>query len=242
MCDSCEHHGTAEAGMNTIRALNVRTSSASATSSAGPASRTVVATAFELPPLPYAEDALAPVISARTLQYHYGQHHQGYVDALNRLVAGTAFAGMTLEQIIKATAGQADQAAVYHNAAQAWNHALYWRSLRPDGGGKPPPELAALIASSFGDVEALKKELTTAATSEFGSGWAWLVLDGARLKVINTGNADNPLASKMKALLTIDVWEHAYYLDVQNRRAEYVKGVLDRLINWTCAVDNLRAA
>ncbi len=228
--------------MNTIRALNVRSSTVTATPAAGPSSRTFVAKTFELPVLPYAEGALAPVISARTLQYHYGQHHQGYVDALNKLVAGTAFAGMTLEQIIRATVGHTGRASIYHNAAQAWNHSFYWRSLRPDGGGKPPPELDALIAASFGDVGTLQKELTTAPTSEFGSGWAWLVLDGARLKVVNTSNADSPLVTRMKALLTIDVWEHAYYLDVQNRRAEYVKGVLDRLINWTFAADNLRAA
>jgi Fe-Mn family superoxide dismutase len=197
---------------------------------------------FELAPLPYAEDALAPVISARTLQFHHGKHHKGYVDVLNKLVTGTAFAAMDLEQITKATAGHAEHAPTYHNAAQAWNHSFYWRSLQPNGGGKPPPELEALIASSFGDLESLKRALATAATTEFGSGWAWLVLDGAKLKVINTSNADNPVCSPMKALLTIDVWEHAYYLDVQNRRADYVKGVLDRLINWNFAADNLRGA
>jgi Fe-Mn family superoxide dismutase len=200
------------------------------------------ATAFELPPLPYAVGALAPVISPRTLQFHYGKHHQGYVDTLNKLVTGTAFAGMTLEQIIKATAGDAGHAPIYHNAAQAWNHSFYWRSLRPDGGGSPPPELKALVAASFGDVAALKGEFAAAAMAEFGSGWAWLVLDGAKLKVINTSNADNPVSTPMRALLTIDVWEHAYYLDVQNRRADYVKGVLDRLINWSFAAENLQCA
>ena len=197
---------------------------------------------FELPPLPYAEDALAPVISARTLQFHYGKHHKGYVDTLNKLVAGTPFALMTLERIIAATAGQADHAPIYNSAAQAWNHTFYWHSLRPDGGGAPPPRLAALIASSFGNIESLRKELATAATTQFGSGWAWLVQDGAKLKVTRTGNADNPLNSAAKPLLTIDVWEHAYYLDVQNRRADYVGGVLDKLINWEFAAGNLAPA
>ena len=196
---------------------------------------------FDLPPLPYAEDALAPVISAHTLQYHYGKHHKGYVDALNKLVVGTPFVAMTLEKIIEATAGHANHAPIYNNAAQSWNHTFYWRSMRPNGGGAPPPTLGALIASSFGDIESLKKELATAATTQFGSGWAWLVLDGAKLKVVKTGNAENPLTSHMKPLLTIDVWEHAYYLDFQNRRPDYIKGVLDKLINWQFAADNLRA-
>jgi len=204
-----------------------------------PKVKPVTAGVFVLPPLPYAEDALAPVISARTLQYHYGKHHKAYVDTLNKLVVGTPFAAMTLEHIIEATAGHADHAPIYNNAAQVWNHTFYWRSLQPNGGGAPPPALGALIASSFGDFETLKKELTTAAASEFGSGWAWLVLDGAKLKVVKTNNAENPLTSHMKPLLTIDVWEHAYYLDFQNRRADYVKGVLDKLLNWEFAVGNL---
>jgi Fe-Mn family superoxide dismutase len=195
---------------------------------------------FELPPLPYAENALEPVISARTIQYHYGKHHKGYVDTLNKLVVGTPFAAMTLERIVEATAGQADQAPIYHNAAQAWNHAFYWRSLQPNGGGAPPPGLGALIASSFGDIGVLKQALAAAATAEFGSGWAWLVLDGAKLKVIKTNNADTPLGSHVNPLLAIDVWEHAYYLDYQNRRPDYVKEVLDKLINWDFAADNLQ--
>jgi superoxide dismutase, Fe-Mn family len=194
---------------------------------------------FDLPPLPYAEDALAPVISARTLQYHYGKHHKAYVDTLNKLVVGTPFAAMTLEGIIEATARHADHASIYHNAAQAWNHTFYWRSLQPNGGGTPAPALAALINASFGDIRTLKEELATLAAAEFGSGWAWLVLDDAKLKVVKTDNADNPLTSRMKPLLTIDVWEHAYYLDFQNRRPDYVKGVLDKLINWKFAADNL---
>jgi superoxide dismutase, Fe-Mn family len=197
---------------------------------------------FELPPLPYAEDALAPVISARTLQFHHGKHHKAYVDALNKLVVGMPFATMTLEQIIKLTAGHTDLASIYNNAAQVWNHTFYWRSLQPDGASKPPPALNTRIASSFGDIGTLKKELAKAANAEFGSGWVWLVLEGGKLKVVKTSNAENPLTSPMKPLLTIDVWEHAYYLDFQNRRADYVNGVLDKLINWQFAADNLQAA
>jgi Fe-Mn family superoxide dismutase len=211
-----------------------------ATSSAGaPTVKAASAGVFELPALPYAEDALAPTISALTLKYHYGKHHRAYVDTLNKLVAGTPFAAMTLEGVIRATAKDSEHAQIYHNAAQAWNHTFYWRSLQADGGGAPPPALATLITSSFGDLAALKQELATAAGTEFGSGWAWLVLDGAKLKVIKSDNADNPLTSTVKPLLTIDVWEHAYYLDVQNRRPDYVKGVLDHLINWKFAAANL---
>ena len=222
--------------------MNARIQTPATKSIDTPPVKAAAAAVFELPPLPYAEDALAPVISARTLQFHYGKHHKAYVDTLNKLVAGTPFATMTLEQIIQATAGQADHEPIYHNAAQAWNHTFFWRSLKPNGGGSTaPPALAALIASSFGDIGTLKKELTTAADTEFGSGWAWLVFDGAKLKVTKTSNADNPLTSDMKPLLTIDLWEHAYYLDFQNRRPDYTKGVLDKLINWQFAADNLQA-
>jgi superoxide dismutase, Fe-Mn family len=196
---------------------------------------------FDLPPLPYAENALAPVISARTLKYHYGKHHKTYVDTLNKLVFGTPYAAMPLDKVIRETAGHADNASIYNNAAQAWNHTFYWRSMRPNGGGTPPEALNALIASSFGDMAKLKKELATAANSEFGSGWVWLVLEGRQLKVLKTSNAENPLTTPMKPLLAIDVWEHAYYLDFQNRRTDYVEGVLDKLLNWQFAADNLQA-
>jgi Fe-Mn family superoxide dismutase len=207
-----------------------------------PQSKQVAAGIFALPPLPYAENALEPVISANTVKLHYGKHHKSYVDTLNTLVVSTPFAEMTLEQIIRSTAGKAEHAPIFNNAAQAWNHAFYWRSLAPNGARIPPAALKAQIASSFGDLEALKKELGTAATTQFGSGWAWLVLDGAKLKVVKTGNAENPLTAGMKPLLTIDVWEHAYYLDFQNRRPDYVKRILDELINWEFAADNLIAA
>jgi Fe-Mn family superoxide dismutase len=193
-----------------------------------------------LAPLPYAENALEPVISANTISLHYGKHHKGYVDNLNKLVAGTELAGLSLERIIAETAGKADKAAIYNNAAQAWNHAFYWNSLIQNGGGEVPAALKIKMEASFGTVDACKKELAAAAAAQFGSGWAWLVLDGDKLKVVKTGNADSPLAQGMKPLLTIDVWEHAYYLDYQNRRADYVNALLDKLINWNFAADNLK--
>jgi Fe-Mn family superoxide dismutase len=193
-----------------------------------------------LPPLPYADNALDPVISANTISFHYGKHHKGYVDNLNKLIAETEFADMTLEKIITETAGKADKAAIFNNAAQAWNHTFYWRSLRPKGGGEPPVVLKKKIEASFGSMDACKKEWSAAAMGQFGSGWAWLVLDGDNIKVVKTANADSPLIKKgLKPLLTIDVWEHAYYLDYQNRRADYVNAVLDKLINWSFAAENL---
>ena len=191
-----------------------------------------------LPPLPYAENALDPVISANTLSFHYGKHHKAYVDNLNKLISGTELADSSLEEIIAATAGNADKAGIFNNAAQVWNHTFYWNSLSPRGGGEPPSDLKKKIDSSFGSLDACKKELATAATTQFGSGWAWLVQDGDKLRVVKTGNADSPLTKGMKPLLTIDVWEHAYYLDYQNRRPDYVNAVLDKLINWGFAADN----
>ena len=192
-----------------------------------------------LPPLPYADNALDPVISANTIGFHYGKHHKGYVDNLNKLIAGTEFADLSLEKIITATAGKADKTAIFNNAAQTWNHTFYWRSLKPKGGGEPHAALKQKIEASFSTVDACKKELAATAMSQFGSGWAWLVLDGGKLNVVKTGNADSPLTRGMKPLLTIDVWEHAYYLDYQNRRADYVNAVLDKLINWDFAAKNL---
>lgn len=192
-----------------------------------------------LPALPYEENALAPVISANTIGFHYGKHHKGYVDNLNKLVAGTEFATMSLEKIIAGTAGKVDKAAIFNNAAQIWNHTFYWKCLMPKGGGEPPAVLKQKIEASFETVDALKKELAAAAVAQFGSGWAWLVLDGDKLKVIKTGNADMPIPTGMKPILTIDVWEHAYYLDYQNRRVDYANAVLDKLINWDFAAENL---
>ena len=192
-----------------------------------------------LPPLPYAKNALDPVISANTLEFHYGKHHKTYVDTLNKLIAGTELANLTLEKLIAETSEKPDKAAIFNNAAQTWNHTFYWHSLRPNGGGVPPAALKQKIDASFGNLDACKKELAAAATTQFGSGWAWLVLEGDKLKVVKTGNAETPLTKGAKPLLTIDVWEHAYYLDYQNRRADYVNAVLDELINWDFAADNL---
>ncbi len=197
--------------------------------------------ALELPPLPYAENALEPVISARALGFHYGKHHRGYMDNLNKMIAGTEFENMPLEKIMRATAGLPEKSVVFNNAAQTWNHTFYWRSMKP-GGSEPPTKLREKIDAAFGGVDACKKELASAAVGQFGSGWAWLVVDGGKLKVVKTANADNPAVHGMDPLLTIDVWEHAYYLDYQNRRADYVSAVLDKLLDWSFAADRLTQA
>lgn len=195
-----------------------------------------------LPPLPYGDAALEPVISARTIGFHYGKHHQGYLNNLNKLIAGTEMAEKSLEEIILSSAGLPDKAGLFNNAAQVWNHTFYWSSMKPNCGGKPTGKLAEKIDASFGGYDAMRKELVAAAGGQFGSGWAWLVMDGDKLKVVKTSNADNPLTKGMKPLLTIDVWEHAYYLDYQNRRPDYVNAVLDKLINWDFAAENLAKA
>lgn len=192
-----------------------------------------------LPPLPYPDDALAPVISANTISFHYGKHHKGYVDNLNKLIANTPYEGQPLEKIIAGAAGKADETAIFNNAAQIWNHTFYWQSLSPNGGGDPPAALMKQIEASFGSLEDCRKSLADAATKQFGSGWAWLVRQGGGLAVTKTPNAELPLTPDVKPLLVIDVWEHAYYLDYQNRRADYVAAVLDKLINWEFAAANL---
>ena len=192
-----------------------------------------------LPPLPYAENALEPIITAKTLSFHYGKHHKAYVDNLNKLIAGTEYAALSLEKIITSTAGKPEKAAIFNNAAQIWNHTFYWNSLIPKGGGEPPAALKHKIEASFGSVDAFKKEFAAAAVSQFGSGWAWLILEDGKLKVVKTANAENPLTTSMKPLLTIDVLEHAYYLDYQNRRPDYVNAVLDKLINWEFVLQNV---
>jgi superoxide dismutase, Fe-Mn family len=192
-----------------------------------------------LPPLPYADNALDPVISANTIGFHYGKHHKGYVDNLNKLVAGTEFADLSLEKIITQTAGKADKTAIFNNAAQTWNHTFYWRSLKPKGGGEPPSGLKQKIEASFGTLDACKKELATAAMAQFGSGWGWLVVKNGKLEVMKTSNADTPIAHGLKPLLTVDVWEHAYYLDFQNRRGDYLDSFIKNLINWDFVNSNL---
>jgi Fe-Mn family superoxide dismutase len=192
-------------------------------------------------PLPYEHDALSPVISANTLAVHYGKHHKGYVDTLNKLIVGTEYADMPLDQIVRSSAGTTEHAAIFNNAAQAWNHTFYWQCLRPKGGGEPPAELKKLMNQSFGGVEQCKKELVNNAVGQFGSGWAWLIEDHGKLKVIKTSNAHTPIEQGQNPLLTIDVWEHAYYLDYQNRRVDHVNAVLDKLINWEFALENAGA-
>lgn len=192
-----------------------------------------------LPRLPFAENALAPIISAQSLGVHHGKHHKGYVEALNKLIAGTAFADMTLEQTIVATTGQSEHSAIFTNAAQSWNHSFYWRGLKAQGGGEPPASIKGLIEASFDSVDACKAAVVSAAAGRVGSGWVWLVLEAGRLKVVDTGNADRPSTPRYRPLWVIDVWEHAYYLDYQNRRADHVAAVLDGLINWGFVASNL---
>jgi Fe-Mn family superoxide dismutase len=232
----------AATSVNRRRFLIAASGAVLAATFAGFPRRMRAAAAVNLPPLPYADNALEPVISGSTLHFHYGKHHQGYIDNLNKLIAGTEFADLLLERIITATAGKPETAMIFNNAAQAWNHTFYWRSLRPNGGGAPPAGLKQKIDATFGSVENCKKELANAAVTQFASGWAWLVEDGGQLKVVKTANAGNPMTQGMKPLLTIDVWEHAYYLDYQNRRADYVNAVLDKLINWEFAAENLGGA
>lgn len=202
-------------------------------------SRSSASTPLALPPLPYPDNGLAPYISKNTLSFHHGKHHRAYVDNLNKLLAGTERGDGPLEKVVRDAAGSAADTAVFNNAAQAWNHAFYWKSLRPRGGGVPPAALRDKMQSSFGDVETCRREFAAAALAQFGSGWAWLVENSGRLNILKTSNADTPLTLGVRPLLTIDVWEHAYYLDHQNRRADYVTAVLDHLINWEFALENL---
>ncbi len=195
---------------------------------------------FTLMKLPYADSALAPVISSNTMGFHYGKHHKGYVDKLNELTKDTEFAAKGLPAIIKQTARDKTKTAIYNNAAQIWNHDFYWHSLKPNGGGKPTGKLAQKIDEAFGTFDKFKKEFSDTTVSQFGTGWGWLVADPAgKLKIVKTGDADAPFIDGLKPLLTIDVWEHAYYLDYQNRRADYVNAVIDKLLNWDFAAENL---
>ena len=196
---------------------------------------------FSLPALPYADNALDPLISANTIGFHYGKHHKAYVDNLNKLAEGKDIAQMSLVDVINHAAGKADMVGVFNNAAQVWNHTFYWNSLKPNGGGKPGGTLGAMIDQSFGDYDKFKAEFANAAMTQFGSGWAWLVKEGAALKVVKTPNAEVPFTKGQTPLLTIDVWEHAYYLDYQNLRAKYVETLIDKLMNWEFAEANMAA-
>jgi len=232
----------ATAGLPTRREFIATLALAAATCAVALRPGRAIAASITLPPLPYAENALEPVISARTLGFHYGKHHRAYVDNLNKLIAGTEYADMPLEKIVAATAGQPDKAAIFNNAAQTWNHTFYFRSLRAGGGGEPPAALRQRIEASFGSMDACKRELAAAAMGQFGSGWAWLVVKpGGKLDVYNLPNQDSPLSKGDTPILGLDVWEHAYYLKYQNRRAEYVKNWWN-VVNWTKVGELYQAA
>jgi Fe-Mn family superoxide dismutase len=193
--------------------------------------------AFELPPLPYPKDALAPLMSAETFDYHYSKHHAAYVTNLNAAIAGKPEESKSLEEIILSSDGP-----VFNNAAQVWNHTFFWNSLKPKGGGKPTGDLAAAIDRDFGGFDKFKEQFVQTAVKQFGSGWAWLVAEGGKLKITSTSNADLPLKHKQSALFTVDVWEHAYYIDYRNARPKFVEAVIDGLANWDFVGENLKKA
>tara|TARA_R110002073_G_scaffold92783_2_gene217309 strand:+ start:1679 stop:2284 length:606 start_codon:yes stop_codon:yes gene_type:complete len=198
---------------------------------------------FTLPALPYARDALAPHISAETLDIHHGKHHAAYIANLNKLLDGHELASQSLDDVVKATAGKADKAGIFNNAAQIWNHTFYWQSMTPKGGGTPTGELAKLIDRDFGSFDAFKTAFATAGATQFGSGWAWLVEKGGKLEIRKTANAETPLTEAgVTPLMTMDVWEHAYYVDFRNRRPDYIASFLEHLVNWDFAAANLAAA
>jgi Fe-Mn family superoxide dismutase len=199
--------------------------------------------AITLPELPYPKKGLEPYISERTLEFHHGKHHAAYVNNTNNLIQGTSLDKADLETIIKEAAKDSSKAGLFNNSAQVWNHTFYWHSMKPNGGGEPPKSLLDKIISDFGSFDNFKNEFKQAAATQFGSGWAWLILDPSdnKLKVIKTPNADTPIVKGLKPLITIDVWEHAYYLDYQNRRPDYIDTFINHLINWEFALKNLEA-
>lgn len=198
--------------------------------------------AFELPDLPYPKNALEPHISANTLDFHHGKHHAAYVNTLNNLIKDTPHAQQSLEAIIKSTHGDESKKTMFNNAAQVWNHTFYWHCMKPGGGGLPTDNVAAAITSAFGSFDKFKDEFKSACVSQFGSGWGWLVAENGSVKIAKTANAELPMTSGQTALLTCDVWEHAYYLDYQNRRPDYVQTFLDNLVNWDYVAANLQGA
>ena len=199
--------------------------------------------AFELPPLPFAADALeSATMSAKTFSFHHDKHHAAYVTNLNKLIEGTELADKSLEEIVTISFKDPSKAGIFNNAAQVWNHTFFWSSLKPGGGGVPTGALADKIAADFGSFDKFKEAFKTAAATQFGSGWAWLVLDNGTLKVTKTANAENPVVHGQTPLLTLDVWEHAYYLDFQNRRPDFIANFLDNLANWDFAAANFAKA
>jgi Fe-Mn family superoxide dismutase len=197
-------------------------------------------TEFELPELPFVQSALEPYISAQTMSFHYGKHHQTYVDNLNKLLVGSSWIGQSLERIIQETAGVAENAAIFNNAAQIWNHTFLWHGMTAGEGSKPTGRLLEMIESDFGSFVEFKLAFIAAGVAQFGSGWVWLVQFEKRLKIVSTFNADSPMAHGNTVLLTCDVWEHAYYLDYQNRRKDFVQAFLDHLVNWEFVTEQLR--
>jgi Fe-Mn family superoxide dismutase len=196
--------------------------------------------AFQLPPLPYPANALQPHISDKTLEFHHGKHHQAYVTNLNNLIKDGPKSTLTLDALIMESAKDPAQASIFNNAAQVWNHTFFWNSMKPHGGGKPSGEVAQALDEAFGGLDTFKQQFKETAVGQFGSGWAWLVAERSALKIIKTANADLPMAHGQKALLTVDVWEHAYYLDYQNRRPDFVQAFLDHLVNWDFVAQNLK--
>ena len=192
---------------------------------------------FEVPPLPYAKDALAPAMSAETLEFHYEKHHKGYMTKLKTLLEGKAEANKSLEEVIRSSSG-----GVFNNAAQVWNHTFFWESMKPQGGGAPSGEVASLIQRDFGDLDAFKQQWVTAGLDRFGSGYVWLVLEGGKAKILSTANAETPLTTAAVPLLTTDLWEHAYYIDRRNDRAAFLKVFTEELLNWDFVAANLKKA
>jgi superoxide dismutase, Fe-Mn family len=195
--------------------------------------------AVSLPALPWPENALEPYISARTISFHYGKHHKAYVDNLNKLIAGTELDGQSLEEIIRFSANDPSKAGIFNNAAQIWNHTFFWHCMKPGGGGKPQGDVLRAIDEGLGGYEKFVEQFKATSVGRFGSGWGWLIVDGNALKIIATPNAENPLAKGQTAVLTCDVWEHAYYLDYQNRRPDFVQAFIDHLINWEFVAQNM---
>ena len=238
-----ENHKTI--GPITRRQFVTTAAAASLAASAIPISAPAIAQArapYALPPLPYSDNALAPVISSNTIGFHYGRHHKGYVDLLNRMVENDPIRDQPLEEVIKASAVNPNRATMFNSAAQVWNHNFYWNSLKPGGGGAPGGAIKAQIDQDLGGFDKFKADFAATANGQFGSGWGWLVIDKGKLALQRTANADTPMVRGIHCILVIDVWEHAYYLDYQNRRADYTAAVIDKLLNWDFANEQLAKA